>query len=84
MLIQNSDPHFGDPMLRVPILFISASNDAALPPAMSMGMNKFIPNLTRKEVDAGHWALWQAKDHVNSIIKEWIESVVWAGQKSAL
>ncbi|MCJ1358776.1 MAG: hypothetical protein MMC33_008776 [Icmadophila ericetorum] len=78
------DPHFEDPMLKVPILFISASKDAALPPAMSMGMNKFIPNLTRREVHAGHWALWEAKDAVNAAIKEWIERAIWAAGKSTL
>lgn len=44
---------------------------------MSKGMERSIPQLTRREVDAGHWALWQAKDEVNAVLKEWFENVVF-------
>ncbi|KAL8743496.1 MAG: hypothetical protein Q9184_008104, partial [Pyrenodesmia sp. 2 TL-2023] len=59
----------------IPVLFIAANKDTTLPPAMSQGMDKYIPNLTRKSVDAQHWALWEKPDEVNQIICEWLEPV---------
>jgi pimeloyl-ACP methyl ester carboxylesterase len=39
------------------VLFIMAGDDEALPPPMEEEMEEFVPKLTRKEVDCGHWAL---------------------------
>ncbi len=66
----------------IPVLFIQATKDSALPPAMSVNMDKSLPNLTRKEVETNHWALWEAPEKVNGIIKEWLEGVVFAGRSS--
>jgi len=68
--------------IEVPVLFIQATRDAALPPSMSAGMEEKLPNLTRKEVDASHWALWQAPDKVNSFIREWLETVAFGGKST--
>lgn len=38
----------------VPCLFIQATEDKALPPVMSEGMERYIPNLTRKSIKTGH------------------------------
>ncbi|MCJ1362533.1 hypothetical protein MMC16_001637 [Acarospora aff. strigata] len=54
----------------IPVLFIQATRDGALPPPMSVNMDKSIPDLTRKEVETNHWALWEAPEQVNGIIKE--------------
>lgn len=43
-------------------------------------MEKAIPNLTRGEVPAGHWALWQTPTQVNAILKDWIQGVVLGGK----
>ncbi len=67
----------------IPVLFIQATRDGALPPAMSFNMEKNLPHLTRKEVEANHWALWEAPEEVNGIVKEWLEGVVF-GPKSTL
>ncbi|KAI9877118.1 MAG: hypothetical protein M1830_004742 [Pleopsidium flavum] len=64
----------------IPVLFIQATRDGALPPFMSVNMDKSLPHLTRKEVDANHWALWEAPEKVNGIIKEWLEGVVFGGK----
>ena len=61
--------------LDIPVLFIQATRDQALPPAMSEGMEKYIPNLTRKSVEASHWALWEAPQQVNKLIQEWLKKV---------
>jgi pimeloyl-ACP methyl ester carboxylesterase len=68
----------------VPVLFIQATRDIALPPAMAAGMEGKIPKLTKKEVDTTHWALWEAPEQVNRIIREWIESAVGRGPQSQL
>ncbi|KAI9851221.1 MAG: hypothetical protein M1838_004233 [Thelocarpon superellum] len=70
-----------------PVLFISAARDAALPPALAQGMDHFIPHLTKKQVEAGHWALVQAAKHVNAFVGEWLSQVGFAeegGGKSTL
>ncbi|MCJ1465637.1 hypothetical protein MMC07_004256 [Pseudocyphellaria aurata] len=62
-------------IIDIPVLFIQATKDAALPPAMSNGMEKFVPHLTRKSVEAQHWALWERPTDVNRHIKTWLEEV---------
>lgn len=57
----------------VPVLFIQATGDAALPPSLSEGMERFVTNLTRKEVEASHWALWQKPGEINGMVREWLE-----------
>ena len=49
---------------------------------MSKGMDAYIPRLTRKEVDAGHWALWQRPAEVNEHLKDWFETVVFGARSS--
>jgi pimeloyl-ACP methyl ester carboxylesterase len=64
--------------VEVPCLFIQASKDAVLKPEMAAGMNKFVPNLVLKQVEAGHWALWETPSEVNQHVKSWFEDVVFA------
>lgn len=68
------------PLILIPTLFIAAKRDAVLLPSMSKDMERSIPKLTRREVDADHWALWQAKHDVNAILQEWFEGVVFGGR----
>jgi soluble epoxide hydrolase/lipid-phosphate phosphatase len=55
-----------------PVLFVQALKDDVLIPAMSAGMERVIPKLTRAEVPTGHWALWQAPAQVNDIVGKWL------------
>ncbi|KAM0347167.1 hypothetical protein ACHAPU_005108 [Fusarium lateritium] len=66
----------------MPALFISATDDAALPPAMSQGMDSSFANLTREEVKATHWALWQASEAVNQHVTKWVDGVLGGALKS--
>ncbi|TDZ29401.1 Bifunctional epoxide hydrolase 2 [Colletotrichum spinosum] len=59
-----------------PSLFVLATKDAALPAFMSAGMDKHFADLTRGEVAASHWALWEAPEDVNRQIKEWLDTKV--------
>ena len=67
-------------IIKQPTLYILATKDDVLTREMSRGMEKTVPNLTRGEVPAGHWALWQTPDQVNAILKDWIEGVVLGGK----
>ena len=60
------------------MLFIQATKDNVLLPSMSAGMERHIPRLTRRDVTAGHWALWQAPREVNAHLAEWLDGVVFA------
>ena len=59
----------------MPVLFIEATKDQALPPSMSKGMDNYIPNLTRGSVETSHWALWEAPEQVNKLIGGWLKKV---------
>ncbi|KAK8191702.1 epoxide hydrolase-like protein [Phyllosticta capitalensis] len=73
-----------NPNIDAHVLFIATAKDAVLKPEMSLGMEKFIPNLTRSSVDANHFGQWEKPDEINQIIKDWSEKVVFAGEKSSL
>lgn len=60
----------------MPTLFVCATRDAALPPAMSKGMDGFFESLTRGEVNASHWALWERPAEVNALIKDFLTEKV--------
>jgi soluble epoxide hydrolase/lipid-phosphate phosphatase len=64
-----------------PVLFIQATHDSVLKPEMSKSMEQFIPNLTRGEVAATHWALTQKPEEVNEIIRHWVEGQGLVGKK---
>lgn len=66
--------------INVPTLFIQATKDSVLQPHMSKGMEKWLTNLTRGEVDGTHWVLVQRPDEVNKIIREWLEKEVLGGK----
>ncbi|GAM87341.1 hypothetical protein ANO11243_053640 [Dothideomycetidae sp. 11243] len=65
-----------------PVLFILASQDTVLTRDLSNGMEKLVPNMIRREVTAGHWALWQASDEVNQHVKQWLETTVFGGKST--
>jgi soluble epoxide hydrolase / lipid-phosphate phosphatase len=62
--------------IRCPVLFVVAKNDQALPPSMSQGMEKSFENLTVREVDSGHWALWQKPEECNWLIGGFLERLL--------
>lgn len=66
--------------VKQPTLFIQALADSILKPEMSRGMEEKIPNLSRGEVKASHWALWHTPVETNQIIKDWFEGVVFGGK----
>lgn len=67
----------------VPVLFIQALRDAALPPSLGKAMGKTLPNLTTNQVDASHWALWEKPQDVNAILDNWLDEVVEGRDRKA-
>ncbi|KAJ9651530.1 hypothetical protein H2198_009198 [Neophaeococcomyces mojaviensis] len=65
-----------------PTLFVFATRDTALQEWMSKNMEDRIPRLTRRTVQAGHWALWERPAECNEIIGNWIEKFL-KGQGSS-
>ena len=63
----------------IPVLFVQALRDAALPPHLGRSMKKNIPNLAIEQVDTAHWALWEKPEEVNDILKNWLKSEVFKG-----
>lgn len=61
-------------VIKTPTLFVQATYDGVLKPEMSKNMDAMLPNLTRAEVAASHWALTQKPDEVNAILQKWLES----------
>lgn len=61
-------------VLETPALFIAALRDPALPPALSADMQRYVPNLTRKEVNSSHWALWEKSEQINEMVGKWLRS----------
>ncbi|ORY15149.1 Alpha/Beta hydrolase protein [Clohesyomyces aquaticus] len=59
--------------ISIPTLFVQATYDSVLKPELSRNMDTYLPNLTRGEVAATHWALTQKPDEVNAIIRKWLE-----------
>lgn len=64
--------------IEVPVLFIQALRDPALPAHLGKSMKKHLPKLTLKQVNTAHWALWEKPEEVNAFIQEWLKDVVFA------
>ncbi|PKS11947.1 hypothetical protein jhhlp_001243 [Lomentospora prolificans] len=76
----------GLPGLRfnIPALFVAASKDGALPPAMAQGMDEHFDRLTKVEIDASHWVLWQGAEEFNQHLTNWLQQAVLKPGKPAL
>ena len=61
-------------------LFVLATKDQALKPWMAAKMGERVKKLTRGEVEAGHWCLWEKPEEINGMVKEWLEGKVWGGK----
>jgi pimeloyl-ACP methyl ester carboxylesterase len=46
-------------------------------------MGKAIPQLTTKQVNASHWALWEKPAEVNQALEAWFNEVVEGGSRVA-
>lgn len=60
----------------IPSLMITASDDVALRPEFSLGMEDRIPNLERVDLkDCSHWAHIEKADEVNDALIHWLDKI---------
>ena len=57
-----------------PALMVTAGKDPVLVPALSTGMEKHIPNLTRGHIEnCAHWTQQERPDELNEILLDWLK-----------
>jgi len=60
--------------VRVPGLMIMAEDDVVLPPALTDGMERYVPDLERVLIkDCGHWTQQEKPDQTNAAMIEWLK-----------
>ena len=65
--------HLESVRITMPALMISAENDPILTPQMVDGMERSIPNLTKRLIkNCGHWTQLERPKEVNSMITEFL------------
>ena len=63
-----------DDTVKAPALMVTASEDFALPPETTRGMEQFVPDLERQQIaDCGHWTQHERPREVNRVILDWLE-----------
>ena len=73
------------PRIEQKVLFVFAKRDKAPPKSILMQrMEERVTNLTKKEVDGGHWMMWEKAEDLNVVLKEWVEGVVFIKELSRL
>jgi soluble epoxide hydrolase/lipid-phosphate phosphatase len=59
--------------IKCPALFVRALGDDMITSEIVGMMGANVPELTIREVDAGHWLLWERPREFNGFITEWME-----------
>lgn len=59
--------------IKCPMLFVGAVEDDMITSEIVGMMGVNVPGLTVREVDAGHWLLWERPREVNAFNTEWME-----------
>jgi pimeloyl-ACP methyl ester carboxylesterase len=72
--VRSYEPIPGGPRTDVPVLLIVPTRDRYVSPAMTRELGRFVPNLDRREIDAGHWAMWSRPDDVGAMIAAAVSS----------
>jgi len=66
-------PQLADKQVSQKSLMVCAENDPILIPASAEGMEKYVPDLTKKLIkDCGHWTQQEQPEEVNRLIIEWL------------
>ena len=73
------------PRIEQNVLFVFAKRDEAPPkPILMQRMEERVTNLTKREVDGGHWMMWEKAEDLNIVLQEWLEGVVFIKELSRL
>ncbi|KAI0841758.1 epoxide hydrolase [Hypoxylon sp. FL0890] len=75
-----------DPKIKIPAMLVMGEKDAALPPRLADGQEKFFEAGLKKEVAprAGHWLMVERPDLINKYIGEFVKSVLGDELKASL
>lgn len=60
------------PPVTQPTLVIWGMKDKALLPSQLDGLDRLVPKLTVRQVDAGHFVPWEAPEAVTTAMREWL------------
>lgn len=63
-----------DPKITVPALMVTAERDMMLPPEASDGMEERCTNLSRGNLDSGHWVMWERPKEAAEILLGWLSA----------
>jgi pimeloyl-ACP methyl ester carboxylesterase len=66
--VRHYEPIPGGPRTDVPTLLIVPTRDRFVSAAMTSQAGRYVPNLDRAELDAGHWAMWSHPDELSDLI----------------
>jgi soluble epoxide hydrolase / lipid-phosphate phosphatase len=61
-------------------MYIDTTRMSLIPDEVFNSSKPFLPHLTSRIVDTGHWAMLEDPSNVNKHIREWIEQVVFGGK----
>jgi len=64
-----------NPDITILALMVTATRDVLLPAEASLGMEGWVTNLSRAEVDSGHWVTWEAPDAASKMLIDWLQKV---------
>ncbi|MBN1380333.1 MAG: alpha/beta hydrolase [Deltaproteobacteria bacterium] len=68
--------HLAGKKVTMPALMVGAENDPILLPRLMDGMERHIPNLTKRLIkDCGHWTQMERPDEVNRILIEYLSDL---------
>jgi len=68
--------HLAGRKVACPALMVCAENDPILLPSMTDGMERFVPDLTRRLVkDCGHWTQQEKPDEVNTLMIDFLRTL---------
>jgi soluble epoxide hydrolase/lipid-phosphate phosphatase len=59
--------------IKCPALFVRALKDDMITSEIIGMMGVNVLDLTIREIDAGHWLLWENPREINAFITEWME-----------
>ncbi|MEM6746478.1 MAG: alpha/beta hydrolase [Pseudomonadota bacterium] len=63
-----------NPDITIPALMVTATRDVLLPAEASHGMEGWVTDLSRDEVDSGHWVTWEAPNEASTALLKWLRT----------